>query len=302
MLQAAQLPEALERVETDRLTIAEQCIDRQERTELFEGRQLNLATGRVLLHALDGDGLPKCGHDRGQLTPIARAWSAEYLPHLPRCHGCVAAHRGDLHEEHHAPASSALAESATGVDIRTAHGTESEDSAAAALTDVLATYDLRRWMFTDLVIIDESIRGGFSHPLTISPPRLTRRPAMALTTFIHEQLHCIDGPGSDSATAEARERWPDPPSPPAGCRNAQSTWLHMSVCALEYQSLSEILGQAAAEAELAEHVHYSWLYEHILADPAWFADYLQRHGLQVPDRPPVPRRYIGEEWWTTIAR
>ena len=120
---------------------------------------------------------------------------------------------------------------------------------------------------------------------------------MALSTFVHEQLHWIEGPGIDSATAEASERWPDPPPPPAGCHSAQSTWLHMSVCSLEYQSLCEIIGQAAATAELAQHVQYSWLYEQILAEPQWFSDYLRRHGLKVPEQPPVRRRYFAEDWW-----
>src|SRR5215472_8255531 len=224
------------------LTIAEQCIDRQERTEVLDGHHIEVVTGRVLLHALDNDDRPLCGQNHTQLTPIARSWNAEYLPHLPRCQRCVGAELGDAYDEHHEPGYAYPTAGATGVDIRTAHHTDSENSAATALADLLATYDLRRWMFTDLVTVDESILGGFSHPLMISPPRLTRRPAMALSTFIHEQLHWIDGPGTDSATKEARERWPDPPPSPGGCRSAQSTWLHMAICALEYQGLSEIIG------------------------------------------------------------
>jgi hypothetical protein len=57
------------------------------------------------------------------------------------------------------------------------------------LRSVLTEDDLRRWMFTDLVVVDASIRRGFSHPLTIGPGLLTGRPASALATFLHEQLH-----------------------------------------------------------------------------------------------------------------
>ena len=283
-------------VMTSNLTIAEQCIDRQARTEVFEGRQIDVSTGRVLLHALDADGHARCGHDRDQFTATGLAWSTAYLPHLPRCAGCLTAQPGAVREPGLDPPSG----QASGVDIRTAHGADAENAAASALRNVVAGHDLRRWMFTDLVLIDETIRGGFSHPLTISPPRLIKRPALALTTFLHEELHWLEGPGTDSATAEASERWPDPPPPPAGCRDAQSTWLHMSVCALEFQSLTEIIGRPAAEAELAQHLHYSWLYGEILADPAWFSGYLRRHGLRAPDQPPVPRRYFGEAWWTEI--
>jgi hypothetical protein len=40
------------------LSIAEQYVDRQARTELFRGRQMELVTGRV---ALDVHGQPLCG-------------------------------------------------------------------------------------------------------------------------------------------------------------------------------------------------------------------------------------------------
>jgi hypothetical protein len=266
------------------LRFAEQYVDRQERTDWFRGRQFEVVTGRVVLHAVDTEGQPQCGFDRAQLTPIAQPWTAGYLPHLRRCRECAQVTGGD-----------SVAAPASDVDIRTARGTAGENAASEALRAVLAEHDLRRWMFTDVVIVDESIRGGFSHPLTISPGLLVRRPALALTTFLHEQLHWVEGPATDGATAEASSRWPDPPPPPHGAADPRSTWLHMSVCALEYQSLAEILGTPAASGELKQHEGYSWIYGQILADPAWFAAFLERHGLQVPAAPPVPRRYIGGE-------
>ncbi|MGH3259241.1 MAG: hypothetical protein ACRDOU_28225 [Streptosporangiaceae bacterium] len=275
--------------------IAEEGIDRQARTEVFRGRQIELVTGRVVLHALGSDGRPLCGCHREQLTPIGQPWNAGYLPHLPRCHGCAQLADATAHTQ--PGPDSDLPAPASGVDIRTAHGTPGENVARDALRAVLAEHDLRRWMFTDLVIIDETISGGFSHPLTISPALLVQRPALALTTFLHEQLHWTEGPGTETATAEASRRWPDPPPLPAGGTDPSSTWLHMSVCALEYHSLREILGPSAATSELAQHTGYAWIYGQILADPRWFAGYLRQHGLQVPRQPPVPRRYLGETWW-----
>jgi hypothetical protein len=268
------------------LLMAEQCIDRQVKTELFRGRQIELITGRVLLHALDDRAQPLCGHDKAELRLTGRPWDAEYLPHLPRCQGCVKV-----------TAAPVVAQE-TQVDIRTAHGSDHEGAGAAALRAILDEYDLRRWLFTDLVTIDEQLRGGLSHPLTISPGLLVQRPALALTTFLHEQLHWLDGPGVVGATAEASERWPDPPPRSAGgATDPASTWLHMSTCALEYQSLSEILGPPAAADELRQHTGYSWIYGQILADPEWFAGFLGRNGLQVPGEPPLPRRCFGEMPW-----
>jgi hypothetical protein len=61
-------------------------------------------------------------------------------------------------------------------------------------------------MFTDLVVIDETMRGGVSHPLTLSPAPLVRRPARALSMFVHEQLHWMEGPGVEAAAVEF-SRW-----------------------------------------------------------------------------------------------
>ena len=252
------------------LSIAEQCVDRQARTEVFRGRQIELVTGRVMLHALDDHGQPLCGHDKGQLTETGQPWNAGYLPHLPRCQSCTAriADAPVPVRPRCDDGPPARAAQASGVDIRTAHGTGRENAASAALRAVLAEHDLRRWMFTDLVTIDEKIRGGLSHPLTISPGLLVQRPALALTTFLHEQLHWLEVPGTDSASAEASKRWPDPPPLSAGgATDPASTWLHMSVCALEYHSLSEFLGPSTAAAELRQHAGYSWIYGQILASP-----------------------------------
>jgi hypothetical protein len=282
------------------LSIAEQYVDRQARTEMFRGRQIELVTARVVLHAMDDRGQPLCGHDMGQLTQTGQPWHAGYLPHLPRCRGCLSRAADDPAPDRpgHDTGQDARAAQASCVDIRTAHGTDEENAAAAALRVVLAEHDLRRWIFTDLVTVDEAIRGGLSHPLTIGPRLLVQRPALALTTFLHEQLHWLEGPGTESANAEASKQWPDPPPLSAGgATDPTSTWLHMSTCALEYHSLCEILGPAAAAAELGQHTGYAWIYGQILADPDWFADFLHRHGLRVPEQPPVPRRLVSEPLW-----
>jgi hypothetical protein len=277
--------------------IGEQCIDRDAKTEELGGQQFESVTARVLLHALDGDGQPLCGYDLEPLTAVARPWHPGYLPHLPRCTDCLRSAGATASDELPDPAARVA-----GVDIRVASGTPAEIDASVALGQVLVRYDLRRWLFTDLVTIDESIFGGFSHPLTLSPARLLRRPAAALTDFLHEQLHWVEGPGTDPAIAEAGQRWPDPPLLWAGGgTDPESTWLHMSVCALEYFSLVEILGRPAAEAELRRHASYAWIYRQILADPDWFVGYLDRHGLRVPSQPPVPRRYVGDPWWTFLG-
>jgi hypothetical protein len=285
---------------------AEEVIDSQTTLDHIAGREFTATTGRVLLHALAADGRGLCGRDSDQLAPTGRAWDADFLSHIPRCDACVtAALAGDAAADRSPPLDRPDVPPpglpATGVDIRLAHGSDREAAGAAALRDVLAEHDLRRWMFTDLVTVDADVRGGYSHPLTLSPAMLLRDPGWTLAVFLHEQLHWIEGPAVDHAIAEARKRFPDPPPPPAGCHDAESTWGHLIVCALEYQSLSDILGPSAAAAVLAQFDHYTWVYEQILGDPGWFADLLHRHGVRVPEQPPVPRRYFGDQWWTALG-
>jgi hypothetical protein len=133
------------------LSMAEQCIDARTKTETFRGRQIELVTGRVLLHALDDRGEAVCGQDKASLTPTGRPWDAGYLPHLLRCPGCL----GE-------PFAGFFAGLDTTVEIRTAHGSDVEEAGAAALRAILDQYDLRRWLFTDLVTVDEQQRGAIS--------------------------------------------------------------------------------------------------------------------------------------------
>ncbi len=270
------------------------------------GRHIELVTGRVVLHALDDHGQPFCGHDKGQLTQTGQPWNDGYLPHLPRCHSCTAQVTGAP-----VPARPGTddgpprrAAQASDVDIRTAHGADRENAGSAALRAVLAEHDLRRWMFTDLITIDETIRGGVSHPLTISPALLVQRPARPGADHVPARAAALAGRTRHrQREAEARTRWPDPPPLSAGgATGPTSTWLHMSVCALEYHSLAELLGPFAAAAELRQHAGYSWIYRQILASPDRFSSFLHRHGLKVPEQPPVPRRYFGEPWWASDTR
>jgi hypothetical protein len=288
------------------LTFAEEPVAVRTVTDVFAGQEYELVTGRVLLHAVTTGRALLCGRGQDDLTFLPTAWGAGYLPHVSRCRACAKAAR-TLLPDAQAPRYEASggevppAVPAEQVEVRCRQGTAGELAGATALRAVLAEHDLRRWMFTDLVLIDGSVSGGVSHPLTITPDLLVSRPASALTTFMHEQLHWLESPGLNAAISVARERWPDPPLRPAGgAHDVESTWLHLVVCALEYQSLTELLGRQAATAELECHRGYSWIYYQILSDPRWFADFLAAHQLAVPAAPSVPRRYYGAEVWREL--
>jgi hypothetical protein len=184
---------------------------------------------------------------------------------------------------------------ATGrVEIVCSHGSDAERYAALELGKVLATYDVSRYRFTDLVTVDDDVVGGHSHPLTINPRLLTADADTTLRVYLHEQLHWFVNtvPGMGAAISEARERWPDPPAlDQGGATDAWSAWLHFLVCSLEYAALRGFVGDERARASIARSWGYQSIYQLILEDWDWFDGFLTRHGLVVGDAVPDAQRW-----------
>lgn len=68
--------------------------------------------------------------------------------------------------------------------------------------------------------------------------------------------------------AAFREVYPDVPSGnPEGARDADSTYLHLIVCDLEYQAMTKLVGPARAAEVLDATTHYTWIYDRVLTDP-----------------------------------
>lgn len=176
--------------------------------------------------------------------------------------------------------------------ITLAHDSTQEAKGAAALLTVLAEHDVKRWIFTDEITIDETTIGA-SHPLTLGPKYLLMGLDSALAVFLHEQIHWLvaSSPRAAGAISEAREQWPDPPDFPDGATDRESTWLHFVVCSLEYLSLIELIGDDRAKATLATRYGYRWIYKTILDQWDWFDGFLRRHGLGIPETPPRPERF-----------
>ena len=51
------------------------------------------------------------------------------------------------------------------VDVSLANGTEKEELKREQIFRLIEQYDLKKWWFTDKIIIDESARSPFSHPV-----------------------------------------------------------------------------------------------------------------------------------------
>lgn len=173
------------------------------------------------------------------------------------------------------------------LDIRTANRTELEQRGVEQLRRILDTWEIDRWVFVDDVRIETGVI-PHSHPvLTLSTRTVDDRADEAqLATFLHENFHWFvleDQPALAAAVAEHRELFPDAPGRAGGgARDPRSTYLHLVVCDLELQALTQLLGEARAREIIGGWNHYPWVYERVLSDPR-IHEINARHGLVPPE-------------------
>ncbi len=171
------------------------------------------------------------------------------------------------------------------VQISLVTGHPNEKWARDQLIQLHETYDLRRWQFTNQVRL-QSMVVPHSHPVLTLNCANIGDDDVALSTYLHEQLHwftLLHNEKCATAGRELHQRYPEVPSfEQGGARDERSTYLHLIVCPLEYRSLIEVIGTEAATAALHRMRHYTWVYETLLAAWPYFDDLLQRNGLTVP--------------------
>ena len=165
------------------------------------------------------------------------------------------------------------------------HDTELERSVCKQLKRLLETYDLSKWTYTDLVLIDSSTI-PHSHPVLTLNTRWAGNEDQILASFLHEQIHWFLSSQLnkvDAAIRDPKTLYPTvPKSPPDGARDEKLTYLHLIVNYLEYQALTELLGPTAATVVIEERqqVFYNWIYGKVLTDTKQIGDTVRRHGLE----------------------
>ena len=175
------------------------------------------------------------------------------------------------------------------IEIRLHSGTPLEERGREQLRRLLHTHDLRKWLFTHDVLIQSGVI-PHSHPVLTLNTRYLDDDTAQLATFVHEQIHWFltDQVGhapTNTAVSELRGLYPQAPTaPPEGARDEWSTYLHLIVCTLELQALTELLGEPSARQQLARWTHYTWVYRTVLTDTEKIADLVRRHGMIVPER------------------
>lgn len=186
--------------------------------------------------------------------------------------------------------SSAVAQEGR-LEITLKNNTAKERAAREQLLRITQRHDLTPFLFTRKILIDENEPIPHSHPvLTLNAD--TAQDDVLLSTFVHEQLHWRVDEANDrrakAALQEFRTIYPDAPDRRGGgARDQFSTYLHLIVCDLEYQALTELLGAAHARRLLAASTHYRWIYQRVLEDRR-VREVNRKHGFVVRTGAPVP--------------
>ena len=169
--------------------------------------------------------------------------------------------------------------------ITTKSGTALEERGREQLLRLVEDHDVDRWIFTHEVVIESGVI-PHSHPVLTLNTRFVDDDRKQLAMFLHEQFHWYTferGDQMGAAMAEVRERFPTVPvGKPEGAHSEFSTYIHLVVCYLELQAVTELQGESFARASLAANENYTWIYEQVLSDDGFIKGVLQRHGLSLP--------------------
>jgi hypothetical protein len=173
---------------------------------------------------------------------------------------------------------------APAIRIDLAHRTEREARTKATLEQVLAAYDLKKYIFTKRAVIEErAINHAF--PVLTLNARFASSPDELLSSFVHEQLHwhLRDHQRDQQAAVEELERM-YPGAPVGGTDGAEtpfSTYGHLVDCYLEILADRELLGPVRTDAVIQDKGHYTWIYATILRDEPRISGVVERHHLRV---------------------
>jgi len=169
-----------------------------------------------------------------------------------------------------APLAAPLAAQTPALTVRLAHDSESERLTRDQLLALIARHDLRRWVRTNEILIDQE-QIPHSHPVLTLHTRYIGDDDGLLAVFLHEQLHWVaieKDAATERAIARFREMFPHPPAAEdGGARDARSSWLHLVVCDLELAATAELLGEETARRVLGANTHYQWIYQQVLGNP-----------------------------------
>lgn len=178
-------------------------------------------------------------------------------------------------------------EASAEITVSLANDTDKERKKQSQVLRLIEEHDLSKWWFTDRIIIDESVRSPFSHPVLTLKASMPNNDPAGLSQLLHEQIHWFEDARKlevQNTIVALREVYPSVPvGYPNGARSEFSTYLHLAVCLMELDALAEMLGKEKAEAVIATNgkYFYKWIYKIVLQDQAKIRQILQNNGLYI---------------------
>ena len=173
------------------------------------------------------------------------------------------------------------------LDVELANKSEKEQLKYTQLKRIENAYDLSKWQFTNNIVIDDTAERPHSHPkltLTVSMPK---NDGAFLSQYLHEQIHWFEDSRKtevENVINDLKIKYPDAPTKgPEGARSKRSTYLHLAVCLLEYDALTEVLGEEKAHKIISinSKYFYKWIYQKVLTESGTIRDILVKHNLYI---------------------
>jgi hypothetical protein len=179
------------------------------------------------------------------------------------------------------------------VQVQIEAHTADEQATAEQLRRLMREHDLRPWLYTKSIAIDENAI-PHSHPVLTLHARHLHDDLLLLSTFIHEQGHWYVTQRQsqlDVAAAEWKARVPDlPVGFPDGAQSAESNYEHIAVIMLEWKGLKRLVGELAAMQAMQFWAtdHYRAVYRWVIEHPGEVNDVMKKSGLLDKDGRPTP--------------
>lgn len=191
-----------------------------------------------------------------------------------------------------------MASTSSDLNITLANGSPSEQATRELLLELLDSYPLEKWRYTNEIRISDG-EIPHSHPtLTLNSYPDRRQPLRLLASYIHEQLHWFwvleaHGDKSEEAWRQLRDAFPGlPVDRPAGCGTEHSNYLHVAINYWELAALTELIGSDAARGFISQKPFYTAIYGIVLTETARIQSILETLGLIPPPLPPEARTFI----------
>lgn len=170
--------------------------------------------------------------------------------------------------------------------------TEINPSERTALTKknlllLAKNYNLEPFLYTKVINVQPKVI-PHSHPILTLNTRNAEFPEKILAAWLHEEFHWWEERNPENvkkSIAEFKAMYPVLPQT-GGAHNEHSTYLHLSVCFLEFKALSFYLGETKAREIIKETAEvnkiYPWIYTQILEKTSVIEAVVKKYNLLPP--------------------